>query len=67
MAVEFVTPGKPADLGGMKKGDLIIAIEGMAVNSIYDYMYRLGKHKKGQLIIVTVKRDEEKLDLLIQL
>jgi len=67
MAVEFVTPGKPADLGGMKKGDLIIAVEGMAVNSIYDYMYRLGKLKKGQLIIVTVKRDEEKLDLLIQL
>ena len=67
MGVEFVTPGKPADLGGMKKGDLIIAVEGKAVNSVYDYMYRLGKLKKGQLIIVTVKRDEEKLDLLIQL
>jgi aminopeptidase YwaD len=67
MGVEFVTPGKPADLGGMKKGDLIIAVEGKAVNSIYDYMYRLGKLSKGQLIIVTVKRDEEKLDLLIQL
>ena len=67
MGVEFVTPGRPADLGGMKKGDVIIAVEGGAVNSIYDYMYRLSQLKKGQLIIVTVKRKGEKLDLLIQL
>ncbi len=67
MGVEFVTPGKPADRGGMKKGDLIIAVEGKPVNSVYDYMYRLGKLKKGQLIIVTVKRNNEKMDLLIQL
>jgi hypothetical protein len=67
MRVDFVNPGQPADLGGMKKGDYIMAIEGKPINGIYDYMYRLSKVKKGQLIVVTVKRDESTLDLVVQL
>jgi hypothetical protein len=67
MRVDFVTPGKPADNGGMKKGDFIMAIEGQPVNGIYDYMYRLKSVKKDQIIVVTVKREEQLLDLLVQL
>ncbi len=67
MRVDFVTPGKPAYNGGMKKGDYIMAIEGQPVNGIYDYMYRLKSISKGQIIVVTVKRDEKELDLLVQL
>ena len=67
MRVDFVNPGQPADLGGMKKGDYIMAIEGKEINGIYDYMYRLNKCKKGQLIVVTVKRDDKTLDLLVTL
>ncbi len=67
MRVDFVTTGKQAYYGGMKKGDYIMAIEGQPVNGIYDYMYRLKSVKKGQIIVVTVKRDEHELDLLVQL
>jgi aminopeptidase YwaD len=67
MRVDFVTPGKQAYNGGMKKGDFIMAIEGQPVNGIYDYMYRLKSVNKGQIIVVTVKRDEQELDLLVQL
>jgi aminopeptidase YwaD len=67
MRVDFVTPGKPAYNGGMHKGDYIMAIEGQPVNGIYDYMYRLKGVKKGQIIVVTVKRDGQLLDLLVQL
>ncbi len=67
MRVDFVTPGKPAYNGGMQKGDYIMAIEGQPVNGIYDYMYRLKSVNKGQIIVVTVKRDEKELDLLVQL
>ncbi len=67
MRVDFVTPGKPAYNGGMKKGDFIMAIEGQPVNGIYDYMYRLKNVNKGQIIVVTVKRDHQLLDLLVQL
>jgi len=67
MRVDFVTAGKPAYNGGMKKGDYIMEIEGQPVNGIYDYMYRLKSVNKGQIIVVTVKRDEKELDLLVQL
>ena len=67
MRVDFVTSGKPAHNGGMRKGDFIMAIEGKPVNGIYDYMYRLSKVSKGQIIVVTVKREETELDLLVQL
>lgn len=67
MRVDFVTPGKPAHIGGMQKGDYIMAIEGKTINGIYDYMYRLSKVNKGQIIVVTVKREDKTLNLLIQL
>ena len=67
MRVEFVSPGKPAEIGGMKKGDMILAIDGKPVNNVYDYMFRLEKLKRGQLVIVTVDRNGVNLDLLIQL
>jgi aminopeptidase YwaD len=67
MRVEFVSPGKPADLGGMKKGDIILAIDNKPVNNVYDYMFRLQKINSGQLIIVTIRRDDKQIDLLIQL
>ncbi len=62
-----VTPGRPAALGGMKKGDIITAINGKSVNNIQDYMFRLGQLKHGQIISVEVLRDKQKLVLLIQL
>lgn len=67
MRVEFVSPGRPADLGGMKKGDIILAIDDKPVNNVYDYMFRLQKIKRGQLIIVTIRREDKQIDLLIQL
>ena len=67
MRVDFVTPGKPAYIGGMQKGDYIMAIEGKTINGIYDYMYRLSKVSKGQIIVVTVMREDQTLDLLVQL
>lgn len=67
MKVLAVTDGKPADLGGMKKGDIITAIEGKNVDNVYDYMYRLKQLKAGQPIVVSVRRKNEKIDLLIQL
>jgi aminopeptidase YwaD len=67
LRADFVTPGKPAALGGMKKGDIITAIEGKAVNNIQDYMFRMGQLKHGQTISVEVLRNDKKVVLLIQL
>ncbi len=67
MPVMFVTEGKPAAIGGIQKGDIIVAIEGKKVGNIYDYMSRLGQLKEGMSIVVTVKRDEDSLELVIRL
>lgn len=67
LRADFVIEGKPAYNGGMKKGDIIVAINGMPVNNIHDYMYRLSKLKFGETINVEVIRGEKTELLLIQL
>ena len=67
LRADFVTPGKPGAIGGMKKGDIITAINGKSVNNIQDYMYRMSQLKHGQTINVEVLREEKILILLIQL
>ena len=67
MPVMFVTDGKPAAVGGIQKGDVIVAIEGKSVGNVYDYMSRLDQLKEGMSIIVTVKRNEDLVDLVVRL
>jgi aminopeptidase YwaD len=67
LRVDGVTKDGPADKGGIKKGDIIISINGMKVRDIYEYMSRLGKLKHGQTISVEVIREEKNEILLIQL
>lgn len=67
LRADLVTPGKPAALGGMKKGDIIISINGKPINNIYDYMFRLGQLKPGETITVEVLRNNKKEVLVIQL
>jgi aminopeptidase YwaD len=67
LRADLVTPGKPAALGGMKKGDIITAINGKPVNNIQDYMFRLGQCKHGDRINVDILRNNKKEFLIIQL
>jgi len=67
LRADLVTPGKPAALGGMKKGDIIISIEGKPVKDIQEYMERLKELKAGQRISVEVLRNGVKEVLIIQL
>ena len=67
LRADFVTPGKPAALGGMQKGDIITFINGRQVNNIQDYMFRMGQLKHGQTISVEVLRNGKKVVLVIQL
>ncbi|TFH27181.1 MAG: M28 family peptidase [Bacteroidia bacterium] len=67
MPVMFVTEGKPTDVGGIQKGDIVISIEGKNVGNVYDYMSRLEQLKEGMDIVVTVKRGEDLLDLVIRI
>ncbi|WP_347841199.1 M28 family peptidase [uncultured Draconibacterium sp.] len=67
MRIDAVTKGKPAFKAGMKKGDIIIAIEGKKVGNIYEYMDRLKSLEAGQTITVDVLRNDEPTVLIVQL
>jgi len=67
LRVTAVMPDRPAFKSGMKKGDVIIAIEGRKVGDIYEYMHRLSELKTGQRISVDVIRNGEKKILIVQL
>ena len=67
MPVMFVTEGKPAAVGGIQKGDTIVAIEGKSVGNVYDYMSRLEQLKEGMSIVVRVRRDNDLLDLVVRI
>jgi aminopeptidase YwaD len=67
MPVMFVTEGKPAAIGGIQKGDVIVAIEGKKVGNVYDYMSRLEPLKEGMSIVVRVRRDNDLLDLVVRI
>ena len=67
LRADFVTPGRPAALGGMQKGDIITFINGLPVYNIQDYMFRMSQLKHGQTISVEVLRNDKKVVLVIQL
>lgn len=67
LRVEFATPGKPAQLAGITKGDRITAINGLPVTNVYDYMTRLQSLKTGQTASVELIRGDKKIIVLVQL
>ena len=67
MRIDGVTPGKPAAKAGLLKGDIIVAIDGKLVGSIYDYMARMKAYSPGQIISVDVMRGGERKVFLVTL
>ena len=67
LRVDGVTKDGPGDKGGLKKGDIIIGINGMKVGNIEEYMSRLMALKQGMTISIEVIRGGKNEVLLIQL
>lgn len=66
LRVGGVRGGGPASKAGMKKGDVIVALNGKKVEDIYEYMERLSEFEAGDTITVDVIRDDEKKVLIVQ-
>jgi len=67
LRVDGTSKGGPAETGGMKRGDVITAINGEKIANIYDYMEILNKLEDGQRIMVDIFRNGKKVVLAIQL
>ncbi len=66
--VASVTPGDPADKAGIRPGDVIIALDGVPVESSSDLTRRIGAMRPGDRVEVSVwrKGKVEKLSLTLE-
>jgi Tol biopolymer transport system component len=60
-----VSKGGPAELGGLKGGDLIVSLAGRKIENIYDYTYAIEALKIGEKITIVVLRNGNKVELEI--
>ena len=65
LRIDGVTDGKPAAIGGLKKGDVVIKMGDMDIKDIQVYMKALSEHKKGDTVPVKVLRDGKEVELKV--
>jgi hypothetical protein len=58
-----VRPGSAADLGGLRRGDLLVGLAGKEIRDIHDFMYVLQRAKPGEKATAVVVRDGKKVEL----
>jgi len=58
-----IRPASPADVAGMKNGDVIVAIYGRKIRTRDDLLHRLWQRRPGARVKFTVRRDGRELDL----
>ncbi|MEW5727207.1 MAG: Do family serine endopeptidase [Pseudomonadota bacterium] len=60
--VAGVESGAPADRAGLKRGDVIVAIDGSPVRSATEVRNRIGLTRAGGRVTITVERDGRRRD-----
>jgi len=62
-----VRAGSPADLGGLKAGDVIVELGGAPGKDLYSYSDALYAHKPGDVVKIVVMRGGDRLELTVTL
>ncbi len=57
-----VRPGSPADVGGLKAGDLIVELGGKTVTDLYTYTDALYANKVGDKVKIVFVRDGKRME-----
>ena len=65
--VESIVPGAPADIGGVRPGDIITAIDGKEVREHSELVTAVKEHRIGDVIELRIWRGGETLTLRIEL
>ncbi len=65
--VTRVSPGSPAERGGLRAGDVIVGIAGTKITSSEDLSRAVDQHKPGETIAVTVRRSGHSQTLHVEL
>jgi hypothetical protein len=62
-----VSAGSPAEVGGLKTGDVIVEFAGKPVKDLYEYSDALYSHKPGDEVDIVVLRNGERVTLRVKL
>jgi putative serine protease PepD len=65
--VQRVTPESPADVGGMERNDIVVAIDGQPVEGFADVFTTVRAREIGQVVEVEVVRGDETVTLDVEL
>ena len=61
-----VLPGTPGERAGLRPGDLVLAVDGVAIGVRSDLYERVWAHKPGEVIRIQVFRDNAALDVAVE-
>ncbi|MEM7414004.1 MAG: M28 family peptidase [Gemmatimonadota bacterium] len=67
MRLTGVREGSPADIGGLRAGDVIVEFGGVEITDIYSYTYALQAHAPGDEVQIIAQRDGERVALTVVL
>jgi hypothetical protein len=67
MKLTGVRAGSPADVAGVKAGDVVVEFAGVPVKDLQEYSNALYAHKPGDEVTVVVLRDGQRLSMKVKL
>lgn len=62
-----VLPGGAAEQAGIKDNDVIVSVDGIAVNSTSQLQEQISKHRPGDKVEVVIKRDNKRKPITVTL
>lgn len=65
--VDSLTANSAAEEAGIKVGDIIVAVDNHKVNSSPELLERIGRHRPGDGVAITVLRGDAKKDMVVTL
>jgi aminopeptidase YwaD len=66
MRLDGISEGKPAQLAGIKGGDIVVKIGHIDITDMMSYMTALSKFEKGAKTIVVVERNGDKIEFPVE-
>jgi S1-C subfamily serine protease len=60
-----VRVGGPADVAGLRAGDVVIEVDGRTIENIYDYTYSLDSLRVGVPVKIVVRRGESQTAVIL--